>query len=65
MTHMKWLLAGAMCALLPLQAPGQAVVTERTLSYNAALQMATAALESCSKGGYRVRVTVFNRAGRT
>ena len=60
-----WLLAGALLALLPSLANAQAVLSERTISYGAAMDMAAAALESCRKGGYRVTVTVLNRAGRT
>jgi uncharacterized protein GlcG (DUF336 family) len=65
MRIMNRLMLLAMLVLAPSLATAQAVVTERTLSYNAALEMATAALESCRKGGYRVTVTVLNRAGRT
>ncbi|MFN0298885.1 MAG: GlcG/HbpS family heme-binding protein [Burkholderiales bacterium] len=45
-------------------AHGQAVVSERTISTSAAQEAATAALEQCRKDGYRVTVTVVNRAGR-
>jgi uncharacterized protein GlcG (DUF336 family) len=55
----------AMLALVPSMAGAQAYVTERTLALNAALEMATTALEACRKEGYRVTVTVLNRAGRT
>lgn len=58
------MLAGA-CLLSSGGAIAQAVVTERTISHNAALEMATAALEACRKEGYRVTITVLNRAGRT
>ncbi len=46
-------------------ADGQAIVTERTLSFNAAHDAAMAALEQCRKDGFHVSVTVLNRAGRT
>jgi len=65
MKIIKWLMLAATLALAPSLVNAQAVLNERTLSYNAALEMATAALESCRKGGYRVAVTVLNRAGRT
>jgi uncharacterized protein GlcG (DUF336 family) len=52
-------------ALVPCTASAQAVVSERTLSYTAALEMATAALDQCRKDGYKVTITVLNRAGRT
>ena len=41
------------------------VVTERTLSVNAARDAASAALERCRKDGYNVTVTVLNKSGRT
>lgn len=58
-----------MLLLAAFAAPGaagaQAVVTERTLSLAAALEMANVALEACRKDGYRVTITVLNRAART
>jgi len=46
-----------------------ALVTERTLSFSAAHEAAMGALEQCRKDGYKdgykVTVTVVNRAGRT
>lgn len=65
MINIKWVLAVAAFVFVPATVQAQAVITERTLSYNAALEMATAALESCRKGGHRVTITVLNRAGRT
>ena len=44
---------------------GAQLVTERTLSLNAAHEAAWAALERCRKDGYNVTVTVLNKAGRT
>jgi uncharacterized protein GlcG (DUF336 family) len=45
-------------------AQAQALVTERTLSLDAAREAATAALERCRSDGYNVTVTVLNRSGR-
>ncbi len=45
--------------------PTAALVAERTISFNAAHEAATAAIEQCRKDGFRVTVTVLNRAGRT
>jgi uncharacterized protein GlcG (DUF336 family) len=45
-------------------AAAQALVTERTISVDAAREAATAALERCRKDGYNVTVTVVNKAGR-
>ena len=50
--------------LLPLVAGAQALVTERSLSLNAAMEMATAALEKCRADGYKVSITVLNRHAR-
>lgn len=65
MKSIKWLCMTAMFALAPSLACAQAVISERTISYAAALEMATTTMEACRKGGYRVTVTVLNRAGRT
>jgi uncharacterized protein GlcG (DUF336 family) len=56
--------AGAcLLASLPQAASAQAVIMERQLSFDAARAMATAALETCRKNGYRVSVTVVDNAG--
>ena len=65
MTRSMWLILAATLALVPCAANTQTLVTERTLSLNAAHEAATAALEQCRKDGYHVTVTVLNRAGRT
>lgn len=65
MRSSKWMVLTAVVAIFPCTAGAQAVVSERTLSYGAALEMATAALEACRKEGYKVTITVLNRAGRT
>lgn len=55
----------AMLAILPGFAGAQAVLNVRTLSYNAAHEAATTALETCRESGYTVTVTVLDRLGRT
>jgi uncharacterized protein GlcG (DUF336 family) len=55
----------AAIALAPGVAGAQAIVTERTISLNAALDMARAGLERCRADGYKVTVTVLNRHART
>ena len=65
MINRKWMLLTASLAMVPCTAGAQAVVSERTLSLNAAMEMATVALEACRKEGYKVTITVLNRAGRT
>jgi uncharacterized protein GlcG (DUF336 family) len=65
MKSMKWLVLAATLVIVPSTAGAQAVVTERTLSQNAALEMASTALASCRKEGYKVTITVLNRAART
>ena len=44
-------------------APG--LVSERSLSASAALELATAGLERCRADGYKVTITVLNRHART
>jgi uncharacterized protein GlcG (DUF336 family) len=61
----KYTLIAASLALPCVAVAQQALVTERTLSVDAASKAATAALEQCRKNGYQVTVTVLNRAGRT
>ncbi len=65
MKGMKWLMLAATLALLPSMAGAQTVISERTISQNAALEMASAALAACRKEGYKVTITVLNRAART
>ena len=60
-----WIILAAVFAIVPYTAHAQAVVSERTLSYAAAVEMATTALAECRKDGYKVTITVLNRAGRT
>lgn len=42
----------------------QAVVSERSISMNAALELAQTALEACRTAGYKVTITVLNRHTR-
>ena len=44
-------------------APG--LVTERSITADAALELAQAALDQCRANGYKVSITVVNRHGRT
>jgi len=50
---------------LPCLASAQTVLNVRTLSFAAAHEAATVALEQCKKSGYAVTVTVLDRLGRT
>ncbi len=45
-------------------ATAQALVTERSISVAAALELASAALERCRADGYKVTITVINRHTR-
>ena len=65
MRRSAWVVLAALVVGVPCVAGAQTVVTERTISLNAAQEAATAALEQCRKDGHRVTVTVLNRAGRT
>ena len=44
-------------------APG--LISERSISANAAIELATTALEKCRADGYKVTITVLNRHART
>jgi uncharacterized protein GlcG (DUF336 family) len=61
----KSMAAAALVALIPSLANAQAVLNVRTLSFAAAHEAATVALEQCKKNGYAVTVTVLDRLGRT
>src|SRR5262245_65733137 len=71
MISSKWLVLAATLVIVPPVVQAQtattppALVTERTLSFSAAHEAAMGALEQCRKDGYKVTVTVVNRAGRT
>ena len=43
----------------------QGLISERSISLNAAWELAAAALERCRADGYRVTITVLNRHART
>lgn len=51
-------------ALSPL-AGAQTLVSERSLSLSAAIELATTSLEKCRADGYKVSITVLNRHART
>jgi uncharacterized protein GlcG (DUF336 family) len=55
----------ALVAAAPCTVHAQAVLNVRTLSFAAAHEAATTALETCRKNGYAVTVTVLDRLGRT
>jgi len=59
------MVVAAMIVSVPCIAGAQALVTERSISLNAALELATASLERCRTDGYKVTVTVLNRHART
>ena len=59
------LILAAAATLSPLGAGAQALITERSLSLDAAMELATAALAQCRKDGYKVTITVLNRHART
>lgn len=61
----EWIILLIALASLPCVANGQTLVNERSISVNAALDMASAALEACRKHGSVVTITVLDRADRT
>lgn len=65
---MKLITASALATVLAAcaaSAGAQALAAERTLTMNAALELATAALERCRADGYKVTINVINRHART
>ena len=65
MKSSKWIVLAATLALIPCAEGAQTLVTERTLSVDAAQEVARGALEQCRKDGHKVTVTVLDHAGRT
>ena len=65
MTHTNALILAAVLAIPSGAATGDALRTEKTLTLDAALDVATATLARCRKDGYTVTVTVLDRSGRT
>ena len=63
MRFAKWMIPGILAAF-PC-AGAQTLVTERTISVEAAQEAARVALEQCRKEGHRVTVTVLDHAART
>jgi len=64
MKKAAWVLMAAALAAAPLAASADSLVTERSISLDAALRMATASLERCRADGYKVTITVLNRHAR-
>jgi len=50
---------------IPCAAGAQGLVSQRSISVDAAQEAATAALAQCRKGGHQVSVTVLDRFART
>lgn len=65
MKHGKWMVLAAALAVIPFAEGAQTLVTERTLSVEAAQEVAKAAMEQCRKEGHKVTVTVLDHAART
>jgi len=65
MKNRQWMVLAAALASVPCVAQAQAVLNVRTLSFAAAHEAATTALDQCRKNGFQVTVTVLDRLGRT
>lgn len=64
--HPNKIAALAACLLtVPLLGGAQALVSQRTISLDAAHELANEALRHCRKDGYRVSITVLDAGGRT
>jgi uncharacterized protein GlcG (DUF336 family) len=61
----RWMGFAALIAAAPCAVHAQAVLNVRTLSFAAAQEAATVAVDTCRKNGYAVTVTVLDRLGRT
>lgn len=55
----------ATLVVIPCAEGAQTLVMERSISADAALEVANAALEHCRKEGSRVTITILDHAGRT
>ena len=66
-TKINLLVLPVAIALAPslANANADALITERTISLSAALEMATTSLDRCRADGYKVTITVLNRHART
>ena len=53
------------CAIAQTPPPPAGLVTERSISLAAAMELATTSLERCRADGYKVTITVLNRHART
>ena len=65
MKYSKWTVLAATLAVVPCAESAQTLVSERTLSLDGALEIATAALANCRPHGVPVTITVLDHAGRT
>ena len=61
----KWTVLAATLAMAPCAHGAQTLINERTLSVDAAQEVARGALEQCRKDGHKVTVTVLDHAART
>ena len=62
---MKFIVAAIACAAASAASAQSAVVSQKNISLDAAVQAATTALETCRMNGFRVTVSVLDRSGRT
>ena len=65
---MRFMCYAALVTMAVLGSPGataQALVAERGISLNAAIELATTSLERCRADGYKVSITVLNHHART
>ena len=64
MNNSKWIVLAATLAVAPCAQSAQTLVNERTLSVDAAMEVATAALANCRTHGTPVTITVLDHAAR-
>jgi uncharacterized protein GlcG (DUF336 family) len=63
MKKIKFAVAAAALAGVSCAANAQVVLNQRTISYDAAHEAATVALDTCRKNGFKVTVTVVDSGG--
>ena len=65
MSKSKWMVLAAVLIAAPGAHGAQPLINERTISVDAALEIATTALAACRAHGTPVTITVLDHAGRT
>lgn len=65
MLQFRTCFAAAILLAVPVQVSSQVLIAPRTISLDAAQQLASATLAACRKNGFNITVTVLDRNART